>query len=300
MADKKKRRYKGISKIRTSVQFIWTFISNSYLIGFMQGRIYTGPLKNICVPGLNCYSCPGALGACPIGALQAVIGSPKYKFALYVSGLIMMFGALGGRFACGWLCPFGLLQDLLNKIPFPKKLKTFKGDKLLRYLKYVILAVFVIILPMFVVDAIGQASPYFCKYICPSGIFLGGIPLVAGNPMLRDAIGFLFNWKLTILIVTVLLSIIIYRPFCKYVCPLGAIYGMINPISLSKIKVDTDKCISCGKCAKECKMGVDPVRNPGSAECIRCGKCAEVCPVGAIDFGFGLKKKAPVETQKAD
>ena len=286
-------------KIRTTVQFIWTFVSNSYLIGFMKGKIYTGPLKAVCVPGLNCYSCPGALGSCPIGSLQAVVGSAKYQFSFYVAGIIMMFGAIMGRFVCGFLCPFGLLQDLLHKIPFPKKINKFKGDKILRYLKYIILLVFVILLPMFVVDVVGQASPYFCKYICPSGIFLGGIPLVASNPMLRDALGFLFTWKTLILIVTIIISIIIYRPFCKYICPLGAIYGLCNHISITGLKLDKDKCIHCGKCEAVCNMGVDPVKNPNSAECIRCGKCIDSCPVKALSFGFKTKTKSPVSVKKA-
>ena len=99
-----------------------------------------------CVPGLNCYSCPGATGACPIGSLQAVIGSWNFKMAYYVVGFLIFVGALLGRLVCGFLCPFGLIQDLLNKIPFPKKMRTFRGDKLLRKLKYVILMVFVILL----------------------------------------------------------------------------------------------------------------------------------------------------------
>lgn len=276
-------------KMRTKIQFIWTFVTNSYLIGFAKGKIYTGSLKSLCVPGLNCYSCPGALGACPIGALQAVIGSPKYQAALYVSGLLMLFGAIMGRFVCGWLCPFGLLQDLLHKIPFPRKIYHFYGDKILRYLKYVILLVFVILLPMFAVDVIGQGNPYFCKYICPSGIFLGGIPLVATNPMLQSALGFLFTWKLLILVAVVLLSIILYRPFCKYICPLGAIYGLCNPISAYKLHINHDTCISCGKCAKICKMGVDPTKNVNSAECIRCGACVDACPKHSLSMGFRKK-----------
>ena len=64
----------------------------------------------------------------------------------------MVVGALLGRFVCGWLCPFGLVQDLVYKIPFVRKINRFPGDKLLRYLKYVILAIFVILLPLFVVD----------------------------------------------------------------------------------------------------------------------------------------------------
>ena len=278
------------NKIRLGVQAAWTFITNSYLIGFAKGKIYTGPLKKICVPGLNCYSCPGAWGACPIGSLQAVIGSPKYKLALYVSGLIMLFGALMGRFVCGWLCPFGLLQDLFHKIPFPKKIRTFWGDRALRGLKYVILLVFVILLPMFAVDIIGQGSPFFCKYICPSGIFLGGIPLVASNPMLRDAVGFLFAWKTLILIATILLSIMIYRPFCKYICPLGALYGVCNHFSFVHLDVEKDKCVSCGKCARVCEMGVDPTKSPNHAECIRCGKCVDACPKDALHLRF-LRRK---------
>lgn len=111
-----------------------------------------------------------ARGACPIGSLQAVIGSWNFKMAYYVAGFLIFVGALLGRLVCGFLCPFGLIQDLLNKIPFPKKIRTFRGDKLLRKLKYVIFLVFVIILPMFVVDIMGQGScQYFCKLICPAG-----------------------------------------------------------------------------------------------------------------------------------
>ena len=286
-----KKSKNPITRFRHFIQFAWTFISNSYIIGFIQGRIYTGKLKSICVPGLNCYSCPGALGSCPLGSLQAVIGSHKYQFSFYVMGTIMFFGALMGRFVCGFLCPFGLIQDLLHKIPFPKKIRKFKGDKLLRYLKYVILLVFVILLPMFVLDVVGQSSPYFCKYICPAGIFMGGIPLVASNPMLRDALGFLFTWKFVILIVTILISIIIYRPFCKYLCPLGALYGVCNPISITGLKLDKEKCINCGKCEQVCEMGVNPVIKTNSSECIRCGKCIEHCPTKALSFGFRLKNK---------
>ena len=72
---------KNSEKRRTAVQALWALITNSYLTGFLQGKIYRGDLKKLCVPGLNCYSCPGALGSCPIGSLQAVIGSWNFKFA---------------------------------------------------------------------------------------------------------------------------------------------------------------------------------------------------------------------------
>lgn len=267
---------------RHRVQALWALLSNSYLIGFFQGKIYQGKIKNLCVPGLNCYSCPGALGACPIGAMQAVIGNWNFKFAFYVSGFLMFVGALMGRFVCGWLCPFGLIQDLLHKIPFPKKIGSFRGDKLLRKMKYVILAVFVILLPMFVVDILGQGLPYFCKLICPAGTLEGGMPLVLMNQSMRSALGGLYAWKNLLLVLTIVVSILIYRPFCKYICPLGAIYSVFNPISVFRYKVDQEKCTGCGVCAKVCKMQVNPVKNANSLECIRCGLCKKSCPVHAI------------------
>ena len=217
---------------RHRFQILWAFLTNSYLVGFAKGKIYDGKLKNLCVPGLNCYSCPGALGSCPIGAMQAVIGSWNFRMAFYVAGFLVFVGALMGRFVCGWLCPFGLIQDLLHKIPFVKKISTFRGDRLLRKLKYVIFLVFVILLPMFVVDMLGQGAPYFCKLICPAGTLEGGIPLVLLNSAMRTAVGWLYAWKNVLLVVIVLLSVVIYRPFCKYICPLGAVYSVFNPIAV--------------------------------------------------------------------
>ncbi len=268
---------------RHRIQALWALLTNSYLLGFIQGKIYKGRLKNLCVPGLNCYSCPGAVASCPIGAMQSVIGNWNFKFAFYIAGFLIFIGALVGRFACGWLCPFGLIQDLLNKIPFPKKIKTFRGDKLLRKLKYIILAIFVIILPMFLVDILGQGAPYFCKLICPAGTLEGGLPLVLLNKSMHSALGWLYTWKNTILIITVLLSIIIYRPFCKYICPLGAIYSVFNPISVFRYRIDKEACINCGKCANVCEMQIDPVKNVNHPECIHCGACKKACPVKAIN-----------------
>lgn len=267
---------------RHGVQAVWALLTNSYLLGFAEGKIYRGKLKNLCVPGLNCYSCPGAVGACPIGAMQAVIGSWNFKFAFYVVGLLIFVGALMGRFVCGWLCPFGLIQDLLHKIPFPRKINTFRGDKLLRKLKYVILLVFVILLPMFAVDIMGQGAPYFCKLICPAGTLEGGIPLVLLNQSMRSALGWLYAWKNALLLITIFLSVLIYRPFCKYICPLGAVYSVFNPITVFRYRVDKEKCTGCKACAKVCKMQVDPTLNANHPECIRCGACKKACPENAI------------------
>ena len=281
----KKDKYKARNNVRHVFQSFWFLLTNSFFEGFKTGKIYGGKWKQLCVPGMNCYSCPGAKGSCPIGALQAVIGSPKFKFSYYVVGFLFFVGALIGRGVCGYLCPFGLVQDLLHKIPFVKKIETFKGDKALRKAKYLILLVFVILLPLFLVDIIGQGAPYFCKLICPVGMMEGGIPLVLMNKSMRGAIGFLYAWKGLILILTIFLSIVIYRPFCKYICPLGAIYSLFNSVSLFRYTLDHQKCIHCGRCKAVCEMQCDPVKNCNDLECIRCGKCKNACPVDAIACG---------------
>ncbi|BFL39234.1 Putative electron transport protein yccM [uncultured Butyricicoccus sp.] len=267
---------------RMLVQLAFTALTNGYAAGFAKGSIYKGPGKFICLPGLNCYSCPGALGSCPIGSLQAVIGSRSYRFSFYIAGFLLLFGALFGRLVCGWLCPFGLVQDLLYKIPFVKKLRRLPGDRWLKYLKYVILAGFVIVLPLTVLDIVGQGQPWFCKYICPSGTLFAGIPLIASNPPLRAALGWLFTWKAAILAALLLLSLLVYRPFCRYLCPLGAIYGLFNPAALYRFRIDKEKCTGCGACQKACKLDIPIHQTPNSPECIRCGDCRRACPHGAI------------------
>lgn len=268
--------------LRTLVQIGFTALTNGYAAGFANGTIYRGPSKSICLPGLNCYSCPGALGACPIGSLQSVLSSRNYQFSFYVVGFLIFIGAVFGRLVCGWLCPFGLVQDLLYKIPFPVKRKKLPGDRILKYMKYVVLAGFVILLPLIVLDVVGQGQPWFCKYICPSGTLFAGLPLIGANPLLRSALGWLFTWKFALLTVLLILSILVYRPFCHYLCPLGAVYGLFHPVSLYRYQVDASACTSCGKCQKTCKLDIPVYQTPNSAECIRCGECLNACPHQAL------------------
>ena len=273
------------SRKRLIIQSIAALVQNANIKGFLTGRIYSGQTKGICVPGLNCYSCPGAVGACPIGAIQNTLSGFKFRIPYYAFGLILFFGALVGRLICGFLCPFGLLQDLINRIPFPRKIKKFKADKYLRYVKYAILILFVIVLPICV-----KLTPFFCKYICPSGT-VAGILLAVSDTGLFRLFGSQFAWKACILGIIVAASIIIYRPFCKYLCPLGAIYGPLNKVSLYQMECDFSKCDSCGRCAKVCDMCVDPSVNPNSAECIRCLKCIHECPNKALHMRAGINNR---------
>lgn len=346
----KKKRFSP----RLMIQLAFTALSNGYIAGFAKGKIYQGPGKQVCLLGLNCYSCPGALGSCPLGSLQSILASRDFSMSFYVVGFLMAVGALCGRLVCGFLCPFGLVQDLLHKIPLPKKMKIRRipGEKRIAHLRYVILIVFVILLPSLAVNAFGQGDPWFCKYICPSGTLMGGVPLVllgdtetgpesegnqpslappAGGAELmqgakglnqglnsgislsgglnkgqsfssqsavqslsanyRDAAGPLFNWKLMILVFLAAFSVLYYRPFCRFICPLGAIYGLANPISLYRYKLLKDRCTKCGACKRACKLGIDPVKHPNSPECIRCGECIRACPHQALLPTLTLKRR---------
>ena len=281
-----------MDKRRFSIQAVSALLHNANLKGFLTGKIYQGAGKNICVPGLNCYSCPGAVGACPIGSLQGFLSGLKFRFPYYVLGFLIFFGALLGRAVCGFLCPFGFFQELLHKIPFPIKKNSFAGDRQLRWVKYAVLLLVVVILPLCF-----ALTPFFCKYLCPAGT-LSGILLAVHDSMLRAQLGGIFLWKAFVLAAVIVGCLIVFRPFCKYLCPLGAIYGFFNRIALYRMDLDADRCVSCGKCKKVCQMGVDPVRECNSAECIRCGDCVRNCPVNAIHMGikYGQAKKHSEKT----
>ena len=165
-----------MSRFRGWIQAGAALLTNLHLPNFLKGKLYQGAGKTVCVPGLNCYSCPAASGACPIGAFQAVVGSSKFSFSYYITGFLILLGVLLGRFICGFLCPFGWFQELLHKIP-TKKFST-KKLKPLRYLKYAVLLVMVFLLPAFLVNDVGMGDPFFCKYLCPQGVMEGGHPAV--------------------------------------------------------------------------------------------------------------------------
>ena len=289
-----------LARFRGWIQAGATLLTNIHLPNFLKGGLYQGKGKAVCVPGLNCYSCPAASGACPIGSFQAVVGSSKFRVSYYITGFLILLGVLLGRVICGFLCPFGWFQELLHKIP-TKKLST-KKLKPLTYLKYVVLLVMVVLLPVLVTNQLGMGDPFFCKYLCPQGVLEGAIPLSMANAGIRAALGSLFTWKFIVLLTVIVLSIVFYRPFCKWLCPLGAFYALLNKVSLFQMQVDQSKCVSCGKCAKVCKMDVDVTKTPNHTECIRCGMCVNVCPTGAVHFryGFGDGKKEPVNEIKTE
>lgn len=272
-----------MNRLRLTIQLIFTILTNGYTYGYLHGKIYQGNLKYTCVPGLNCYSCPGALASCPIGALQALLNRQGYHIPFAALGFFFLFGSLLGRFVCGWLCPFGLAQDLLHRIPVFHKKKRLPLHHVLKYGKYLVLVLFVIFGSLFLFRGFAKV-PAFCKYICPSGTLFGALPLLAANGQLREQAGGLFLWKLAVLLFILILSVKVYRPFCQYLCPLGAIYGLFNRFSLVQIHWEEEKCVSCGACERACPVALSVREISRSPECIRCGRCVSACPENCLHF----------------
>ncbi len=265
---------------RRIIQFVSMLIYNCDVRNFFSGTISKSGAKSFCVPGLNCYSCPGAVSSCPLGALQNSIANGKFPF--FVTGFLLLTGTLLGRTVCSFLCPFGLFQELLYKIPLPKIKKSARTLKITRkasLIKYFMLIFFCVSLPFIFFIKDGLGSPYFCKLFCPGGTIFAGWFLAAFNETLRDSLGFLFTLKTSIAIYFIAWSMFMFRPFCRFFCPLGAIYSFFNKTAVFGIRVDQSKCTNCGACTLRCKMDVLKIND---RECIRCGECRARCKFGAI------------------
>ncbi|MDY6835767.1 MAG: 4Fe-4S binding protein [Chloroflexota bacterium] len=247
---------------RPRIQIAAALLQNAYFFPWM---------KRVPCTTLNCHACPAATFACPVGIIQGFETSRQVPF--FVLGILGIVAIVIGRMSCGWFCPFGFLQDLMYRIRTPKL--TVKYN--LGWFRYVVLIGLVGIATFIAQDL------WFCK-LCPAGSLEAGIPVIATDPLLRSQIGSFFWLKMSILAVFLGLMIIIKRPFCRFVCPLGAIYSPFNSHSVLQLKVNDSLCIDCGRCREVCPMDMNIKVNSSSGECIRCLECAKICPVSAIGY----------------
>jgi len=229
-------------------------------------------LKSVPCAGFNCYACPAAIMACPIGSLQhfGVIRQAPF----YLLGFLTLVGGLFGRLGCGWICPFGFLQDLLHKVPVPK----WRMGNRLSWLRYAILVVLVGIAPIITLE------PWFCK-LCPAGALEAGLPLALFDVEIRALAGPLFAAKMVILAAFLVWMMATTRPFCRFICPLGAIYSLFNRVSGVRLTFEPAACQRCDRCAGVCPTGLYPPTQLDSAGCIRCLECVKACPHGALNAG---------------
>lgn len=253
---------------RLSQTLIGVALTNSYVQVIYTRLPYDGPLKGVCIPFLNCHACPLAVFSCPIGILQYFMAIHRFPF--FLLGFFIIIGLTVGRAACGWLCPFGLIQDLMFKIKIPKR----PIPKFLNYGKYITLFILVLILPYF------TAEHWFSK-LCPYGALIAGLPWVAWNPINPDfesptiepdAIGLMYYLKLVILGFFLVWFILSRRPFCRTICPLGAIWALFNRVSLLGTQVSAD-CSECKQCSQICPMELDVSKELDSENCIKCLDC---------------------------
>lgn len=309
-------------------QIISAVILNAYILAYLQHKIiYQGFLKSIPEPVLNCYAGPLSVFACPMGSFQQIIGSHRIPF--YIIGFFIIIGIVVGRMACAWVCPFGLLQDLLYKIKtikfdLPKfspiltmalfilgyLIAHFLLDKFILIGRILVVSSFVILgsvldnrikwniekfditaikylvlIGVAVIFAYYTTEPWFCK-LCPQGTLEAGIPLVLWDPVhnLRRLVGWLYYTKLGILIVTLLFSMPIKRPFCRVFCPIGAVYAPFNKFSLLHLKLKVEECNSCRVCKKVCPMAIEVRENPNQLDCIRCFECVWHCRPRSLEI----------------
>lgn len=246
-------------------------ISNSYFGSIFYSNIYQGWFKGVCIPFMNCYGCPLAVVSCPIGTLQHFVIIKAIPF--FLIGFLGIVGLVVGRMTCGWLCPFGFAQEMLHKIKTPK----LHLPGIFNYTKYLSL----ILLTILVAFLVGE--PWFCK-LCPVGTLEAGIPIILWNPggdiftqggPIVSRVGMLFNVKLLILFSFVAAAIFIHQPFCRYACPLGAIYSVFNKVSFFRIKVYAEKCGFFHEYHQICPMEVNAQKSPNDKDCIRCLECTK-------------------------
>ena len=253
-----------MNRIRLTVQLLFTIVTNGYLYGFLNGKIYRGGLKYACVPGLNCYSCPGAVGSCPIGALQALLNQRGFHVPFAALGFFFLFGSLLGRFVCGWLCPFGLVQDLLHKV---RGADSAGACRLHVFVERICQDPGVLQISVSLRNPAGSHPPAQ-RQRRPAQPGGRAVPVEAGGSA---------GYR----------PYMVYRPFCQYLCPLGAIYGWFNRFSLVQIHWEQERCTSCKACEKACPVALSLQEISRSPECIRCGKCVDACPEQCLHFAGG-------------
>ena len=260
---------------RLYIQIILFFSANLGAFGIKSG---------FCYPFFYCHACPAADAACPLRAIEVGVFNQNYnwKLILYPFLILGFAGVITGRALCGWACPIGLLQrgtentaKKVGKTSFAKKFENNKNEPYFRYIKYFILIVFVILTPMFI--------EFMFTDICPVGILTGTIPTMLLNPGSYLPSSYFYP-AMFIFILFIILILTIKRGWCRYFCPIGAILGVFNKISLLHVHVDKDKCIHCNACVKACPMGIDVPNMDRTPECILCGKCITTCPQNIISY----------------
>ena len=233
-------------------------------------------------------------GICPFGGVVslyqlATVGSlvkKVHEASLVLMGIAFFLVILVGPAFCGWVCPLGTVEELIGKIGrriFKKKYNTFipaSIDKYLRYLRYGVLIWVVYVTATTMQLVFADYDPYYALF----NFWTGEVPLTA----------------IVILALTLIGSLFIERPFCKYGCPYGALLGLFNKVRIFTIRRNPSTCINCKACDRACPMNIQV--STASAvrdhQCVTCLKCTSeaVCPVEeTVELMAGTFAVKPLE-----
>jgi polyferredoxin len=230
---------------------------------------------------------------CPFGgvvSLYQLLSVGTFVQKIHASSLVLtviIFGLaiIAGPVFCSWVCPLGSIQEWFGKIGkklFKRKYNHFipqKFDRYLRYLRYLVLGWVVYLTAAGGQLVFANVDPYFAMFnFWSDEVAIGGVIVLA---------------------ITLVGSLFVERPWCKYACPYGALLGLTNLFSISKIKRQKSSCISCGACSRECPMNIPVDQGPvvRDPQCIRCMKCTSkpegICPIiNTVDLTIGGQNNA--------
>jgi polyferredoxin len=260
---------------RTSRFAHWrTWLQAAFLLVWLDPLMLR--LHNVCSPVFHCYACPLAAFACPIGVIANF--SALHVVPFMAIGTLLLVGVAVGGFVCGWACPFGFLQDLMGRIPVRKfDLPSWTG-----IFRYGVLIALVLAVPFL----FGEGHPLFVCRLCPAGALEGAGPAAVTAAVKGQPVVWPNAAKLIILALFLAAVFIQWRPWCRLLCPLGAIFGLFNRASLLVLRRDQERCDDCGRCRKPCKYGVVPETQTGGTRCIRCLECTR-CNAIVVAGVFG-------------
>ena len=238
-------------------------------------------LHRVCSPVFHCYSCPLATFACPIGVLANF--SAWHVIPFLPLGVLFVVGSLFGSFVCGWACPLGFLQDLLDKIPTPK----FRLPNWVGCFRYLTLIGLVVAVPYFY----GESHALFFCRVCPAGALEAAVPNTVQTAIAGKAV-----WptaaKIVILVTILASALFTWRPWCRIFCPLGAIYSLFDPVSVFFLRFRRGDCIECKDCRGACRDLADPEFSVDGMRCVRCLECTN-CRAIAVQSVFSHSAKLP-------
>ena len=271
--------------VRHAVQIFFFVLIGMFAYNHILAE--TGPVPIPFLPDVSLHA------ICPFGGIESSIslitaGTLVRKLqlsTLVMSAIVIIMTLIFGAVFCSFVCPLGSIQEWIGKLGrkiFKKRYNTFipkKVHNVLKYFRYVSLIAVVVL-----------------TYNAASLVFLEVDPYYAMYHFFTDEVTI---GSLIVLGVTLLGSLFVERPWCKYACPYGAFLGLIGKLSIFKIKRSQDACTSCTLCSKKCPMNVDidHSKTVYDAQCNKCLECTDgtICKPNALVFTAGRLKEAQNE-----